>query len=69
MGVTRLLDFPRFAMLRLPTGAGLDFSALREDCCSNSISNSRLMSLGRAASTSGSMSCSICRPTQYLSLV
>ena len=57
MGVAPLLDFPRFDTLRVLAGAGLAFTDLREDCGSISISSSRLISLGRAASTSGSMSC------------
>ena len=64
MGVLPLLDFPRFAMPRLPAGAGLLFTALREDCCSISISSSRLSSLGRAARTSWSMSCNQCMQLQ-----
>ena len=66
MGVTRLLDFPRFAVLRLLKAADLAFIALREDCCSISISSSRLSSLGRAANTSGSMSCNIHVPLEDL---
>lgn len=71
MGALPLPVFPRFAVprLALPMGAGLaGFTALlREDCCIISISSSRRMSFGRAASTSGSMSCTrvTCQLTFY----